>query len=95
MAKRKPKAKKEATGKTGDRLDGWNPKTGGVLKGTKFAKPPCPIGSHGFHQYVRDREQETRRCMVWVCRLCDRTLTVNRKTGNVREKTTDAAPIPA
>ena len=65
----------------------WKPGTGGILKGTKFAKPECPVGSQGFHQYVRDREQDTNRCHVWVCRLCQRTLGINVKTGNVRERT--------
>ena len=68
-----------------DNLDGWNAKTGnGVLKGTKFADPPCPVGSNGFHQYVR--VEETRNCRVWQCRLCERTVGVNKKTGKVRER---------
>jgi hypothetical protein len=62
----------------------WKPGTGGILKGTKFAKPPCPVGSQGFHQYVK--LEETRGCRVWRCRLCDRTLGINRESGNVRER---------
>lgn len=62
----------------------WKPGIGGLLKGTKFAEPPCPVGERGYHQY--ERIEETRSCDVWECRLCDRTLGVNRKTGNVRER---------
>ncbi|MYA41511.1 MAG: hypothetical protein F4Z31_07150 [Gemmatimonadetes bacterium] len=90
MSARKRKAKTAKAKDTQPSKDGeafgWNPDTGGLLKGTKFAKPPCPVGFHGYHQYTRDREQDTKRCRVHVCRLCDRTLTVNRKTGNVREE---------
>ena len=73
---------------------GWNPQCGGMLKGTRFAKPPCPIGTDGHHQYTRDGGRETKLCRVWRCRLCARTLSVNRKTGNVREKRS-AACAPA
>ena len=53
---------------------------------TRFAKPPCPIGRHGYHQYEKRRDLSTKQCRVWVCRLCERALSVNRQTGNVRER---------
>lgn len=62
----------------------WKPGEGGLLKGTKFAKPPCPVGFHGYHQY--EKIEETRNCRVYRCRLCDRTLGINVRTGNVRER---------
>ena len=81
MSKRKRKAK----GEPGDGLDGWNPTDGGgVLKGAKFANPPCPEDENGYHQY--EQFAGTRNCRVSRCRLCGRTLGVNRKTGNVRER---------
>lgn len=64
----------------------WKPGEGGLLKGTKFAKPPCPVGFHGFHNYQALAELQTRNCRVYQCRLCDRTLGVNRKSGHVRER---------
>ena len=83
MSKRKRKAKEEPEKQ--DHLDGWDPKVGGVLKGsTKFTKPPCPIGSQGYHQY--EKLEGTRRCRIWSCRLYQRTLGINRRTGNVRER---------
>lgn len=63
----------------------WKPGIGGVLKGsTKFAKPPCPVGSGGRHQY--ERIEETRRCWVWRCRCCGRTVGISVRTGHVRER---------
>ena len=78
--------KKKAKSEEPDEFSGWNPRTGsGQLQGsTKFAKPPCPVDTNGYHQYTD--EEETKVCRVWRCRLCGRTLTVNRKTGNVRER---------
>lgn len=80
------KKRKETDGKPKeDNLDGWDAKSqGGLMKGAKFAKPPCPDHHLGYHQY--EKIEGTRNCRVWRCRLCDRTLGVNRKTGNVRER---------
>ena len=82
----KRKAKERVQPK--DEFDGWSSMDGGgVLQGgTKFAKPPCPVGSHGFHQYEKREDLSTKDCRVWECRLCDRRLGVNRKNGNVRER---------
>lgn len=87
-----PKRKRKAKPKTEEKQEdpeayGWDPANGGgLLKGAKFAKLPCPVGSHGFHSYERPEELQTRGCRVYRCRLCGRTLGVNRKNGNVRER---------
>ena len=49
----------------------------------KFAKPECPVGFHGYHQYERS---ETRASVVWTCRLCERTLVKSKKLGTLRER---------
>ena len=83
MSKRKRKAK-DAEEQPKEEPFAWKPGSGGILKGTKFRTPPCPEGTHGYHQY--EKIDGTRNCRVWRCRLCDRTLGVNRDTGNVRER---------
>lgn len=85
MSRKKRKAKTKENQPKEDNLDGWDAKSAsGVLKGTKFATPPCPEDSKGFHQYVQG--EGTRRCRIWRCRCCGRTLGINRRTGNVRER---------
>lgn len=36
------------------------------------AKPKCPVGQHGFHQYERTRE--TKQYVTSTCRLCGRVV---------------------
>ncbi len=86
-----PKRKRKAKPKTEEKQDdpeafGWTPGEGGLLKGAKFAKPPCPVGSMGFHQFEKPEDLQTRGCIVKRCRLCGRTLGINRKSGHVRER---------
>ena len=85
MSRAKRKAK-EADAKPKEEPFAWRPGEGGLLKGTQFAKPPCPKGSQKYHQYVKRDDLSTRGCEVWECRLCNRRLGVNRKSGNVRER---------
>ena len=56
------------------------------LTGRRFAKPPCPVGLHGHHQYEHKTERDTDLVQVHACRLCGRTLAVNRLTGNTRQR---------
>lgn len=44
-----------------------------------YARPPCPVGEHGFHQYVRVRE--TKLYVTSRCRLCGRV--VRRPTEEI------------
>ena len=63
---------------------GWKPGEGGLLTGASFARPPCPVGSQGYHQYVLRDDLSNDNSQVWKCRLCDRRVQIDRITGRVR-----------
>ena len=54
--------------------------------GARFADPECPDGISGYHQYWHQRKQETKTVEVHTCRLCGRSLGVNKETGKVRQR---------
>ena len=56
------------------------------LTGRRFATPPCPVGLHGFHQYEHKHDRATDVVQIHACRLCGRTLAVNKLTCNVRQR---------
>ena len=61
------------------------------LTGRRFAKPPCPVGLHGLHQYEHKATRDTDLVQIHVCRLCGRTLSVNRLTGHTRQRKAGSA----